>query len=119
MTALIIEDDDLKMDRLRGFLTVEVPFLGVEVARSYKTGLRALTELNPTLVENQLVKNAIVPSSDSMLLAKGAGLFASANPVSRTAILEVLEPQLSVPVSDWTCRKRAGFIQRTLSWIRR
>lgn len=50
MTALIIEDDDLKMDRLRGFLTAEMPSLGVEVARSYKTGLRALMELNPGLV---------------------------------------------------------------------
>lgn len=50
MTALIIEDDDLKMDRLRGFLTTELPLIKIEVARSYKTGLRALMELNPALV---------------------------------------------------------------------
>lgn len=66
-------------------------------------------------VENQLTLNPNVPSRDSMLLAKGAGLFASPSSVSRTAILEVLEPQLSVPVFNWTCRERAGFIQRTLS----
>jgi CheY-like chemotaxis protein len=50
VTALIIEDDELKMSRLRGFLALEAPFLKVEVARSYKTGLRALTELDLTLV---------------------------------------------------------------------
>lgn len=66
MTALIIEDDDLKMNRLRGFLVEEAPTLAIEVARSYKTGLRALTDLNPTLVlmDMTLPSFDIQPGSD-------------------------------------------------------
>lgn len=50
MIALIIEDDDVKLDRLRGFLDHEVPTVNIEVARSYKSGLLALVRLNPTFV---------------------------------------------------------------------
>lgn len=42
MSALIIEDDELKTERLRSFLVGEAPHLEIELARSYKSGLRAL-----------------------------------------------------------------------------
>ncbi|MBY8825183.1 response regulator [Sphingomonas colocasiae] len=50
MSALIIEDDDFKVDRMTGFLQTEAPQLSVEIARSYKTGLRALVAKPRTLV---------------------------------------------------------------------
>ena len=49
MNALIIEDDDLKLDRLRGFLLSEAPGIEIEVARSYKSGLRALVASRPSV----------------------------------------------------------------------
>lgn len=42
MTALIIEDDDIKLGRLRSFIGTVAPNEKVEWARSYKTGLKAL-----------------------------------------------------------------------------
>lgn len=42
MTVLIIEDDELKTDRIRAFLAWEAPHLQLEIARSYKSGLRAI-----------------------------------------------------------------------------
>ena len=50
MTALIIEDDDLKTERLTAFLVDAVPHMLVEVARSYKSGLRALVAQRHQLV---------------------------------------------------------------------
>lgn len=50
MNALIIEDDELKTDRLKSFLATEEPNAAVEVARSYKSGLRALVAMKPSLV---------------------------------------------------------------------
>ena len=44
MTALIIEDDELKLSRLRGFLSSLALPLVIETARSYKSGLKALVE---------------------------------------------------------------------------
>ncbi|MGN6307644.1 MAG: hypothetical protein ACTHNH_22715 [Mesorhizobium sp.] len=66
MIALIIEDDDVKMDRLRGFLADEVPAARVEVARSYKSGLLSLVALQPALVllDMTLPSFDIQPGSD-------------------------------------------------------
>ncbi|KQM90219.1 hypothetical protein ASE70_02050 [Sphingomonas sp. Leaf22] len=66
MIALIIEDDDLKMDRLRGFLANEAPAVQIEVARSYKSGLLALVGLQPELVllDMTLPSFDIQPGSD-------------------------------------------------------
>lgn len=50
MIALIIEDDEVKLERLRGFLTHEAPAVRIEAARSYKSGLLALVRLQPELV---------------------------------------------------------------------
>lgn len=50
MNALIIEDDEYKMARLRNFLEQESPSLQIDVARSYKTGLLSLIALCPCLV---------------------------------------------------------------------
>ena len=50
MTALIIEDDELKLGRLSGFLRSIAPDLPIECARSYKTGLRALVAQARTVV---------------------------------------------------------------------
>jgi hypothetical protein len=50
MSALIIEDDELKIDRLRSFLIGEAPNLKIELARSYKSGLRALVAHRRPLV---------------------------------------------------------------------
>jgi CheY-like chemotaxis protein len=66
MIALIIEDDDVKMDRLRGFLAHEAPAVQIEVARSYKSGLLALVALQPALVllDMTLPSFDIQPGSD-------------------------------------------------------
>lgn len=50
MSALIIEDDEFKTERLRTFLVGEAPRLEIEVARSYKSGLRALVDRPRPLV---------------------------------------------------------------------
>jgi CheY-like chemotaxis protein len=60
MSALIVEDDDLKMGRLRAFLSAELPEKPVEVARSYKSGLRAIMNQRRTLV----VMDMTLPSFD-------------------------------------------------------
>lgn len=60
MSALIVEDDELKMGRLRGFLSAELPGKAVEVARSYKSGLRAIVDQPRTLV----VMDMTLPSFD-------------------------------------------------------
>jgi CheY-like chemotaxis protein len=50
MSALIVEDDELKMGRLHSFLSTELPGRRIEVARSYKSGLRAVIEESRQLV---------------------------------------------------------------------
>jgi DNA-binding NtrC family response regulator len=50
MRVLVIEDDDLKTDRVRSFLAGEIPDVKVEVAKSYKSGLRALVARTHSLV---------------------------------------------------------------------
>jgi DNA-binding NtrC family response regulator len=50
MSALIIEDDEFKTERLRSFLINEAPHLEIELARSYKSGLRALVDRPRPLV---------------------------------------------------------------------
>lgn len=60
MTALIVEDDELKMRRLQAFLTGEVPKLEIELARSYKSGLRAIVNRPYALV----ILDMTLPSFD-------------------------------------------------------
>lgn len=60
MNALVVEDDELKMGRLRAFLTTELHGCAVEVARSYKSGLRAVTGETWTVV----VMDMTLPSFD-------------------------------------------------------
>lgn len=50
MSILIVEDDELKTERLRTFLATEFPNEKIEVARSYKSGLRALVSGSHSLV---------------------------------------------------------------------
>ncbi|WP_182911954.1 response regulator [Sphingomonas cavernae] len=66
MTALIIEDDELKTERLKSFLGQELPDHQIEVARSYKSGLRALVANTPALVilDMTLPTFDIAPGSD-------------------------------------------------------
>lgn len=66
MKALIIEDDDLKTRRLKGFLEQEFPEYVIEVARSYKSGLRALVSEVRSIVilDMTLPTFDIVPGSD-------------------------------------------------------
>jgi CheY-like chemotaxis protein len=66
MTALIIEDDELKTERLKGFLAQELPGRQIEVARSYKSGLRALVASIRELVilDMTLPTFDIAPGSD-------------------------------------------------------
>lgn len=66
MRALIIEDDELKTERLKGFLDQELPDHQVEVARSYKSGLRALVASTRALVilDMTLPTFDIAPGSD-------------------------------------------------------
>jgi DNA-binding NarL/FixJ family response regulator len=66
MTALIIEDDELKTERLKGFLSYELPKQLIEVARSYKSGLRALVAKTHDLVilDMTLPTFDIAPGSD-------------------------------------------------------
>lgn len=66
MSTLIVEDDELKTDRLRSFLAVERPDAPVEVARSYKSGLRALVAEQRALVilDMTLPTFDISPGSD-------------------------------------------------------
>lgn len=60
MSALVVEDDELKMGRLRSFLSLELPQGSVEVARSYKSGLRAVMS-RPWLI---VVMDMTLPSFD-------------------------------------------------------
>lgn len=66
MRTLIIEDDELKTERLKGFLTHELPDHEVEIARSYKSGLRALVASSRELVllDMTLPTFDIAPGSD-------------------------------------------------------
>jgi len=50
MNILIIEDDELKTGRIRSFLESEIPGASIEVARSYKSGLRGLVAAKRDLV---------------------------------------------------------------------
>ena len=50
MNALIIEDDEFKLERLHSFLSSFNPLLEIELARSYKSGLRALLSQPRNLV---------------------------------------------------------------------
>jgi DNA-binding NtrC family response regulator len=50
MKALLVEDDELKTSRLRNFFVQELPKYQIEVARSYKSGLRALVSETRSLV---------------------------------------------------------------------
>lgn len=68
-------------------------------------------------VTNQLVNNSQVPCNDAMMLTKEAGLFASTRPASRMAILDIFEPQISVPVSRWPRIRSAGWGRRIISWV--
>jgi len=66
MMALIVEDDELKTERLRNFLAQELPDHKIEVARSYKSGLRALVAEARSLVilDMTLPTFDISPGSD-------------------------------------------------------
>jgi len=66
MSTLIVEDDELKTERLRAFLTHELPKDQIDVARSYKSGLRALVAKRHSLVilDMTLPTFDISPGSD-------------------------------------------------------
>lgn len=66
MSILIIEDDELKTERIKNFLAIELPNHQIEVARSYKSGLRALVANVHSLVilDMTLPTFDIAPGSD-------------------------------------------------------
>lgn len=66
MNALIIEDDELKSERLQGFLGQHLPSHEIELAKSYKSGLRALVASMRSLVilDMTLPSFDIAPGSD-------------------------------------------------------
>lgn len=68
-------------------------------------------------VTNQLANNSWVPCNDAMMLTKEAGLFSSTRPASRMAILDILEPQISAPVSGWPRIRSADWRRRIISWV--
>lgn len=68
-------------------------------------------------VVNQLVNNPHVPGDDAMRCTTEAGLFASTRPASRTAILEILTPKISVPVREWPRIRSADWRRRIFSWV--
>lgn len=66
MRTLIVEDDELKTGRIKSFLGQELPKHEIEVARSYKSGLRALVAAARSLVilDMTLPTFDIAPGSD-------------------------------------------------------
>jgi DNA-binding NtrC family response regulator len=60
MSALIIEDDEHKTERLCTFLASEAPHVKVEIARSYSSGLRALVSRPRSL----LILDMTLPTFD-------------------------------------------------------
>lgn len=66
MKILIVEDDELKTERIRNFIKLELPDYEIEVARSYKSGLRALVAARRALVilDMTLPSFDISPGSD-------------------------------------------------------
>lgn len=66
MKILIVEDDELKTERIKNFIKQELPDYEIEVARSYKSGLRALVAFRRSLVilDMTLPSFDISPGSD-------------------------------------------------------
>ena len=60
MNVLIIEDDDLKLSRLEDFLGRARPGADIELAKSYKSGLKALV----TGVRSLVILDMTLPSFD-------------------------------------------------------
>lgn len=68
-------------------------------------------------VINQVVNNPQVPDDNAMRRTTEAGLFASTRPVSRIAILDILSPRISRPVTEWPRIRSADWCRRVVSWV--